>query len=314
MKRRGGLSFAHHIPHSRSLRNHPSVDRGRTLCYHPVHESLFRERWKECAAGKRALGVIQRDVVLPIEPGGLLDLLEHLNQHFYQGQRRESMKKIGVALLTLAVSISLVALPACTTINPYTEEKQTSKAAKGATIGGIAGAILGAATASRGDRTKMALIGAGIGAIAGGGAGYYMDVQEAKLRQKLEGTGVRVVRDGNDIDLVMPGDVTFETNSASLNSNFFDVLDSVALVLDEYKSTLVTVAGYTDSTGSADYNQKLSEKRASTVALYLHSRGVAQERLAAIGHGEARPVASNSTAEGRARNRRVEITLDPITK
>jgi outer membrane protein OmpA-like peptidoglycan-associated protein len=224
------------------------------------------------------------------------------------------MKKIGVALLTLAVSISLVALPACTTINPYTEEKQTSKAAKGATIGGIAGAILGAATASRGDRTKKALIGAGIGAIAGGGAGYYMDVQEAKLRQKLEGTGVRVVRDGNDIDLVMPGDVTFETNSASLNSNFFDVLDSVALVLDEYKSTLVTVAGYTDSTGSADYNQKLSEKRASTVALYLHSRGVAQERLAAIGHGEARPVASNSTAEGRARNRRVEITLDPITK
>lgn len=112
----------------------------------------------------------------------------------------------------------------------------------------------------------------------------------------------------------MPGDVTFETNSSSLDSRFFAVLDSVTTVLQEYKSTLVTVAGYTDSTGSADYNQKLSEKRATTVALYLHSRGVAKERLAAIGHGEAHPVAGNDTAEGRARNRRVEITLEPITK
>ncbi len=224
------------------------------------------------------------------------------------------MKKIATSWLALLVIISLVALPACTTINPYTGEKQTSKATTGAAIGGVAGAILGAATASRGDRTKMALIGAGVGAIAGGGAGYYMDVQEAKLRQKLEGTGVRVARDGNDIRLVMPGDVTFETNSSSLDSKFFDVLDSVATVLNEYKSTLVTVAGYTDNTGPADYNQKLSERRASTVALYLHSRGVAKERLAAIGHGEAKPVASNSTAEGRAKNRRVEITLEPITK
>jgi outer membrane protein OmpA-like peptidoglycan-associated protein len=223
------------------------------------------------------------------------------------------MKKIGTASLVLVIAVSMVVLPACSTVNPYTGEKQTSKATEGAAIGGVAGAILGAALASRGDRTKMALLGAGVGAIAGGGVGYYMDVQEAKLRQKLEGTGVRVIREGNDIHLVMPGDVTFETNSASLDSRFFEVLDSVALVLNEYKSTLVTVAGYTDSTGSAEYNQKLSERRASTVALYLHSRGVAQQRLAAIGYGEKKPVASNSTAEGRAKNRRVEITLDPIT-
>ncbi len=224
------------------------------------------------------------------------------------------MKRTGTVLLVVFLSLALVAVTSCTTINPYTEEKQTSKATTGATIGGIAGAILGAATAGRNNRVQGALIGAGIGAIAGGGAGYYMDVQEKKLREKLEGTGVHVVRHGNDVQLVMPGDVTFETNSASLNSNFFNVLDSVATVLDEYKSTLVTVAGYTDSTGAADYNQELSEKRATTVALYLHSRGVAQQRLAAIGHGERNPVASNSTAEGRARNRRVEITLDPITK
>jgi outer membrane protein OmpA-like peptidoglycan-associated protein len=214
---------------------------------------------------------------------------------------------------TILLILSLV-VAGCTTVNPYTEEKQTAKATQGAAIGGVAGAILGAALASRGSRVEGALIGGGIGAIAGGGAGYYMDVQEKKLRDKLEGTGVHVVRHGNDIQLVMPSDVTFETNSASLNPNFFEVLDSVALVLNEYKSTLVTVAGYTDSTGPADYNQKLSERRATTVALYLHSRGVAQQRLASIGHGENQPVASNATAEGRAKNRRVEITLDPITK
>jgi outer membrane protein OmpA-like peptidoglycan-associated protein len=224
------------------------------------------------------------------------------------------MKRIAVIMLVLWAGVSLIALPACTTINPYTEEKQTSRAAEGASIGGVVGAILGAATASRGNRAERALLGAGVGAIAGGGSGYYMDVQEAKLRQKLEGTGVHVVRSGNDIRLVMPGDVTFETNSSSLDARFFTVLDSVATVLQEYKSTLVTVAGFTDSTGAADYNQKLSEKRAATVALYLHSRGVAQERLAAVGHGEAHPAAGNDTAEGRARNRRVEITLDPITK
>lgn len=223
------------------------------------------------------------------------------------------MKTTVIILLVLMMTVSMAALPACTTINPYTSEQQTSKAAKGATIGGIAGAILGAATASKGDRTKRALIGAGIGAVAGVGVGVYMDQQEAVLRQKLEGTGVRVARDGNEIRLVMPGDVTFETDSASLDARFFSVLDSVALVLGEYKSTLVTVAGHTDSTGSAEHNQGLSERRASTVALYLQGRGVAVERLAAVGYGEKKPVAGNDTAEGRARNRRVEITLEPIT-
>jgi outer membrane protein OmpA-like peptidoglycan-associated protein len=223
------------------------------------------------------------------------------------------MNRIIVTFLTIMLAASS-SMTACSTINPYTEEKQTSKATEGSAIGGVLGAILGAATASKGHRTENALIAGGIGAIAGGGAGYYMDVQDAKLRQKLEGTGVRVAREGNNIHLTMPGDVTFTTGSADLNSRFFEVLDSVALVLQEYKSTLVTVAGYTDSTGSAEFNQKLSERRASTVAMYLHGRGVVKERLAAIGYGEQHPVASNGDAEGRAKNRRVEITLEPITK
>lgn len=224
------------------------------------------------------------------------------------------MNRYFVIVVFIMLATSLLTLPACTTVNPYTGEKQTSKATEGSAIGGVVGAILGAATAPKNHRVENALIGGGIGAIAGGGVGYYMDVQEAKLRQKLEGTGVRVARKGDEIYLIMPGDVTFATNSSDLNSRFFDVLDSVALVLQEYKSTLVTVAGYTDSTGSAEYNQKLSERRATTVAMYLHSRGVVQQRLAAIGHGEQNPVASNNTADGRAKNRRVEITLDPITK
>jgi outer membrane protein OmpA-like peptidoglycan-associated protein len=224
------------------------------------------------------------------------------------------MKRFFSIMSIAAVTLSFMLQSACSTINPYTGEKETSKATKGSAIGGVVGAILGAATAGKGHRAEAALIGGGIGAIAGGGAGYYMDVQEAKLRQKLEGTGVRVAREGNDIRLIMPGDVTFETNSADLNSRFFEVLNSVVIVLQEYKSTLVTVAGYTDSTGSAEHNQKLSEQRASTVALYLHGRGVAQERLAAVGYGEQKPVADNHTAEGRSKNRRVEITLDPITK
>jgi outer membrane protein OmpA-like peptidoglycan-associated protein len=240
--------------------------------------------------------------------------LSVLIPEFYNNGRLRMSKSFAKVLTTILLAVSLLSMPACTTVNPYTGEKQTSKATEGAAIGGALGVILGAATASKGHRTEGALIGGGIGAIAGGGAGYYMDVQEAKLRQKLEGTGVRVAREGNDIRLIMPGDITFATNSSDLNSQFFEVLDSVAIVLQEYKSTLVTVAGYTDSTGSTEHNQKLSERRAATVAMYLNGRGVTKERLAAIGYGKQNPVASNDTPQGRAKNRRVEITLEPITK
>jgi outer membrane protein OmpA-like peptidoglycan-associated protein len=217
--------------------------------------------------------------------------------------------------LTLALAACGVALAGCQTVNPYTQEKQTSKAAKGAAIGAVAGAVAGMITGDDSkERRKRALIGAGVGAIAGGGVGYYMDVQEAKLRQKLQGTGVSVTRVGDNITLNMPGNITFATDSSDLNGNFFSVLDSVSLVLKEYEKTLVEVAGHTDNTGSDQHNQSLSERRARTVAQYLTSKGVLDQRVITVGAGEKYPVANNESAEGRQLNRRVELTLAPITQ
>jgi len=211
--------------------------------------------------------------------------------------------------------IAGLAVAGCTTVNPYTRETQTSNAAKGTAIGAAVGAVAGVLSGDNSrERRRRALIGAGVGGLAGGGVGYYMDVQEAKLRQQLEGTGVSVARNGDEIILNMPGNVTFATNSADLNARFFGTLDSVALVLKEYDKTLVDVAGHTDNTGGAQLNQELSERRAATVGNYLVSRGIVAGRIVQQGFGYSRPVASNDTAEGRAANRRVEIVLSPITQ
>lgn len=207
-----------------------------------------------------------------------------------------------------------VLVAGCETINPYTGETQTSKATKGALIGAAAGAVVGLVTGDNAvERRQNALIGAGIGALAGGGIGYYMDVQEAKLRQKMAGTGVSVTRVGDNITLNMPGNITFETASSNLNGDFFRVLDGVSEVTKEFEKTLIEVAGHTDSRGSADYNQGLSERRADAVARYLESQGVMPLRIITVGLGEDRPVANNSTSAGQLLNRRVELTLVPIT-
>lgn len=215
-------------------------------------------------------------------------------------------------LLIAGLAAALVA--GCQTVDPYTGEEKTASATKGAAIGAGAGALLGILTGDDSkERRKRALIGAGVGAIAGGAVGNYMDQQEAELRQQLAGTGVSVTRVGDEILLNMPGNITFQTDSADLNPQFFGVLDSVALVAQKYDKTVVEVAGHTDSTGSAQYNQALSERRAATVATYLVNRGVGQERVLAFGRGLTQPIADNATAEGRALNRRVEIRLSPIT-
>jgi outer membrane protein OmpA-like peptidoglycan-associated protein len=210
---------------------------------------------------------------------------------------------------------ALFVISGCQTTDPYTGQQKTSKTTKGAGIGAVAGAVAGLLTGSDSrERRKHALIGAGVGALAGGAAGQYMDRQEAKLRAQLQGTGVSVTRTGDNITLNMPGNITFQTDSADLRAEFFDILNSVSLVLKEYDKTLVEVAGHTDNTGATTYNQTLSERRASTVAQYLESKGLNQQRVLVVGAGETHPVASNDTPEGRQQNRRVELTLEPITQ
>ena len=223
------------------------------------------------------------------------------------------MKRLFI-MITIA---SLSVLSACQTYDPYTGEQKTSNAAKGAGIGAGVGAVLAYLTnrkESSKKRQKRMLQAAGIGAIAGGGIGYYMDTQEAKLRKTLRDTGVSVERDGDNINLVMPGNITCVTAGHDLNAEFYAVLDSVILVLQEFDKTVIVVSGHTDSKGSIDYNQALSERRADSVAEYLLDKGVVVARLETIGFGEGSPIADNATAEGRSLNRRVELSLLPITE
>lgn len=223
------------------------------------------------------------------------------------------MNNRSIALI-LATAVVTFAIAGCETLDAYTQQPKTSSATKGAAIGAAAGAVAGLISGDDAvERRQHALILAGVGALAGGAVGYYMDRQEAELRAELQGTGVSVTRDGEHITLNMPGNVTFKTDSADLSPAFFDVLNSVAKVMDKYEKTVVEVAGHTDSTGSDSYNQALSERRASAVAQYLASQGVDRQRLITVGVGESRPVADNSTAEGRQANRRVEITMVPVT-
>jgi outer membrane protein OmpA-like peptidoglycan-associated protein len=220
--------------------------------------------------------------------------------------------RIHRALLPSLLAAGLLA--GCVT-DPATGERRANKAAVGAAIGAAVGAAAGAATEddSSRERRKRALIGAGVGAIAGGSVGAYMDAQERALRERLAETGVSVGRVGDRIVLNMPGNITFATDSAAVSADFYPVLDSVSLVLEEYEKTVIDVIGHTDSTGDAAYNQRLSERRAQAVGAYLDRHGVASNRILTRGLGESSPIASNETAAGRAQNRRVELVLEPLT-
>ena len=220
--------------------------------------------------------------------------------------------KTRISLFTIAALAAF--LTGCETLDPYTGESETSKATKGALIGAAAGAVAGLMSGDDAvERRQHALIGAGVGALAGGAVGHYMDRQEAKLRAELQGTGVSVTRDGDNITLNMPGNVTFDTDSDALRPQFFSVLNSVGKVLTEFDQTVVEVAGHTDSTGSDSHNMNLSQRRANTVGEYLYTQGIMDQRIITIGLGEHHPIADNSTSEGRQLNRRVEITLVPVT-
>ena len=207
-------------------------------------------------------------------------------------------------ILTLALSFIIVS---CTTTNPETGKTQASKTTIGAGAGAAAGAVLGQII---GKDTKGTVIGTAAGAAVGAVIGNVFDKQEAKLREDLKGTGVEVTRTAEgEIKLVAPENVTFATNSSTISSRFTNTLDSIASVLKEYPDSNITVSGHTDSTGNDAINNPLSVNRANSVANYLKQEGIASSRITAVGYGSKQPVASNSTSDGRAQNRRVEIKI-----
>ena len=214
-----------------------------------------------------------------------------------------------VARVLAMITAMFLSLSACETmkdtmdsINFFNDDEKASSSTADANSVDIAA-----------DPRKNAVVRAGVEPVSPESVDYYMDQQEAKLHDQLSGTGVTLMRVGATIVLSMPGSATFASGSSNVESEFYPVLDSVVVVLDEFNQTYVDIIGHTDSKGSKEYNQRLSEKRARSVARYLESREVISERVAADGMGEADPVASNDTREGRALNRRVEIKLSPVT-
>jgi outer membrane protein OmpA-like peptidoglycan-associated protein len=199
--------------------------------------------------------------------------------------------------------------------NPYeNQQRDVNKTAVYGGLGALAGAAVGAATSSKKDRTKGALIGAAVAGAAGAGYGYYADKQEAELRRSMQGTGVEVQRQGDDIKLIMPGNITFATDSAQISSNFYSSLNSLVTSFKQYDQNSVEIVGHTDSTGSYNHNLQLSQRRAQSVADYLVAQGVNPARVTTRGVGPDQPVASNANEAGRSQNRRVEVNLRPLAQ
>jgi outer membrane protein OmpA-like peptidoglycan-associated protein len=212
----------------------------------------------------------------------------------------------------LIVASTAVLLAGCASQNPYDNQPPSSN--KTATYGGL-GALAGAAAGAlinHDNRGKGALIGAAIGGASGAGYGYYADKQEAELRQSMQGTGVEVQRQGDQIKLIMPGNITFATDSSEIVSNFYAPLNNLASSFKQFNQNSIEIVGFTDSTGSRQYNMDLSQRRAQSVATYLTAQGVDGTRLSTRGAGPDQPIASNATADGRAQNRRVEVNLRPL--
>ncbi|HEU4958102.1 MAG TPA: OmpA family protein [Sphingomicrobium sp.] len=211
-----------------------------------------------------------------------------------------------------AVSAALLLTAACTT-DPYTGQQTINRTAVGIGVGALSGYLLGDVIGGDHDRNAK-VIGVGIGALAGGVVGNYMDQQEAELRRQTAGTGVDVFRQGDELVLRMPAGITFPVDRYDIQPQFQPTLDQVAQTLSSYNQTYVDVLGHTDSTGSDEYNQALSERRAQSVSDYLSTHGVARARMGIRGYGESQPIASNDTDIGRSENRRVEIKVVPVTQ
>lgn len=219
----------------------------------------------------------------------------------------------------LAIAATVVALlSGCATPgNPYDNQGQAqqgsgvSKTAKYGGLGALAGALAGAAI-DHNHRGKGALIGAAVVGASAAGYGYYADKQEAALRASMANTGVEVQRQGDQIKLIMPGNITFGTDSSAISSSFYQPLNNLANSFKQFNENTIEIVGYTDSTGSRQHNMDLSQQRAQSVSTYLTSQGVDGSRLSVRGAGPDQPIASNADANGRAQNRRVEVNLKPI--
>ncbi len=221
-----------------------------------------------------------------------------------------STKPLVAALLATAM------LAGCASYTGQTDAPDDpNRTQRGALIGAAIGAVAGLLSGDDAtERRQGAMAGAGVGAIAGGAVGVYQDRQEAELRRRTAGTGIEVTRDGDVIKLNLPDGVTFDFNSAALKPQFHPALDQVATTMAEYNQTIVEVSGHTDSVGSDEYNQRLSEQRAGSVANYLMGKGLLRERFEVVGMGERNPVADNASDSGRTVNRRVEIRVVPLTQ
>lgn len=211
------------------------------------------------------------------------------------------------ALIISAVAAGAVALTGCQSTGNNIGGVEYDKAALGTLIGAAAGYGISKGNANSSSQNNRA---AAIGAVLGGATGVYLDNKEKKLRAATAGSGIDVSRnpDGS-VGLVMPGNITFDTNKSAIKPNFYTTLNKVAQVLAEDNKSAILVTGYTDNTGNDSINIPLSQARAQAVASYIASQGVSTTRINAQGQGAANPIADNSTAAGREQNRRVEISV-----
>lgn len=210
---------------------------------------------------------------------------------------------------SIALVLTVALISGCSTFtktDPFTRESEINSTTLGSIACGSAGALIGGLV---GGDMVGALIGGASGAVLCGGIGYHLDRQEKALRQQLELTGVRVVREGDRIRLVMPGHILFKTNQSRIHESIYPVLDSIREVLNEYDESRIVVQGHTDNTGSDVLNQDLSKNRANSVAEYLVYQGVSPNRILVLGYGETKPIADNGSVFGRSQNRRVELVI-----
>jgi len=214
------------------------------------------------------------------------------------------------ALAISAAVVGAMVLTGCQTTGNNLGGMEYDKTALCTVIGAAAGYGISKGNANTSAQNNRA---AAIGAVVGAAAGVYLDNKEKQLRQQMAGTGVEVNRNADgSVGLIMPGNITFDTNKSNIKPNFYSTLDKVAQTLTQDNKSGILVTGYTDSTGNDAINIPLSQARAQSVANYLASRGVSTSRINAQGHGAANPIASNATAEGREQNRRVEISIYAI--